>query len=83
MIDDALHRGEIAVIGLGRSGIAAARLLMREGGRVYASDAGNSAAVAQAAAELRAAGIAVDSGTHDLARIAAATLVVASPGVPP
>ncbi len=83
MIDDALHRGEIAVIGLGRSGIAAARLLMREGGRVYASDAGNSAAVVQAAAELRAAGIAVDSGTHDLARIAAATLVVASPGVPP
>ena len=70
MIDDALHRGEIAVIGLGRSGIAAARLLMREGGRVYASDAGNSAAVAQAAAELRAAGIAADSGTHDLARIA-------------
>lgn len=83
MIDDALHRGEIAVIGLGRSGIAAARLLVREGGRVYASDAGSSAAVAQAAAELRAAGIAADSGTHDLARIAAATLVVASPGVPP
>lgn len=83
MIDDALGRGEIAVIGLGRSGIAAARLLAREGGRVYASDAGASALVAQAAADLRAVGITADSGAHDLARIAAASLVVASPGVPP
>ena len=83
MIDLALVRGEIAVIGLGRSGIAAAQLLAREGGRVYASDAGSSAPVAQAAAELRAAGIAAECGAHDLARIAAASLVVASPGVPP
>ena len=83
MIDDALVRGEIAVIGLGRSGIAAARLLAREGGRVYASDAGGDTAVAQAAADLRAAGIDADSGGHDLARIGAASLVVASPGVPP
>jgi len=83
VIDDALGRDEIAVIGLGRSGIAAARLLSREGGRVYASDAGTSASVAQAAAELRAAGIAAESGAHDLVRIAAASLVVVSPGVPP
>ena len=31
---------EIAVIGLGKSGIAATRLLRREGLEVYASDAG-------------------------------------------
>jgi UDP-N-acetylmuramoylalanine--D-glutamate ligase len=83
VIDAALRRGEVAVIGLGRSGIAAARLLAREGGRVYASDAGAGDAVAQAAATLRAAGIAADAGTHDLARIRGASLVVASPGVPP
>ncbi len=83
MIDEALTRGEIAVIGLGRSGVAAARLLVREGGRVYASDAGTGAAVSATAASLRAEGIAADCGTHDLARIAAASLVVASPGVPP
>ncbi|MHB8839435.1 MAG: UDP-N-acetylmuramoyl-L-alanine--D-glutamate ligase [Gemmatimonadaceae bacterium] len=83
MIEQALTRGEIAVIGLGRSGSAAARLLAREGGRVYASDAGGGDAVAQAAAALRSEGIAADAGAHDLARIRAAALVVASPGVPP
>ncbi len=83
MIEQVLTRGEIAVIGLGRSGIAVARLLAREGGRVYASDAGGGDAVAQAAAALRSEGIAADAGAHDLARIRAAALVVASPGVPP
>jgi UDP-N-acetylmuramoylalanine--D-glutamate ligase len=78
-----LTRGEIAVIGLGRSGKAAARLIAREGGRVYASDASASPAVALAAAELRSLGIAADAGVHDLARIAKCALVVASPGVPP
>ena len=47
MIDLALVRGEIAVIGLGRSGVAVARLLAREGARVYASDAGISCAATQ------------------------------------
>ncbi len=83
MIDDALTRGEIAVIGLGRSGQAAARLLAREGARVYASDAGASPAVAATAAALRAEGIEADGGQHDMARIRAASLVVVSPGVPP
>jgi UDP-N-acetylmuramoylalanine-D-glutamate ligase len=32
-------QGVVAVIGLGRSGVAATRLLAREGVRVYASDA--------------------------------------------
>ena len=64
-------------------GVAVARLLLREGARVYASDAGGSDAVAQAAAALRAEGIAAESGGHDLARIRAASLVVVSPGVPP
>ena len=75
--------GEIAVVGLARSGSAAARVLARRGLRVYASDAGQGPALAAAAAELREAGASVDVGTHDLARIARATAVVASPGVPP
>ena len=83
MITEALARGEIAVIGLGRSGTAAARLLAREGARVYASDAGRAEAVAQAAAALRAEGIAADGGAHDMARIRGAALLVVSPGVPP
>ena len=76
-------RGEIAVIGLGASGTAVARLLGRAGARVYASDAGTGAAVAATATTLRAEGIAAEAGRHDLDRIAAAGCVVVSPGVPP
>jgi UDP-N-acetylmuramoylalanine--D-glutamate ligase len=75
--------GEIAVIGLGRSGVAATRLLLREGARVYASDLGADGPVADAAQGLRAVGAAVDLGGHDLARIGRAALAVVSPGVPP
>ncbi|HUF30896.1 MAG TPA: UDP-N-acetylmuramoyl-L-alanine--D-glutamate ligase [Gemmatimonadaceae bacterium] len=75
--------GEIAVIGLGKSGVGAAMLLARAGARVYASDAADGAPARQAAERLAAAGIAAEAGTHDLVRIARAAAVVASPGVPP
>jgi UDP-N-acetylmuramoylalanine--D-glutamate ligase len=75
--------GEIAVIGLGKSGRAVATLLRRAGARVYASDAAVSPAVAAAAAALETAGASVDVGRHDLDRIRGASLVVVSPGVPP
>jgi UDP-N-acetylmuramoylalanine--D-glutamate ligase len=74
---------ETAVIGLGRSGTAVTRLLRRGGHAVYASDAGRSPALEQAAAELRALGADVDVGSHDLARVARAERCVVSPGVPP
>lgn len=75
--------GEVAVIGLGRSGVAAAQLLARHGARVYASDAGTGDQVRAAASALSTAGIAAEAGHHDLARIARAATVVVSPGVPP
>ena len=75
--------GEVAVIGLGRSGTAAARLLVRAGARVYASDAGAGADVRETAALLAAEGVDAEYGRHDLARIGAAGTVVVSPGVPP
>jgi len=74
------HGAEVAVIGLGRSGVAAARLLRRAGCAVYASDAG---AAADLPADLEAMGVVVDRGGHDLARIRRATAAVVSPGVPP
>lgn len=76
-------RDEIAVVGLGRSGIAVATLLARTGNDVYASDAGASPAVAAAAGRLGPEGVSVDVGRHDLDRIRRASLVVTSPGVPP
>ncbi len=75
--------GEIAVIGLGKSGAAVATLLRRDGHRVYASDGGVSSSLDATAARLRALGVDAQTGTHDLQRIATAALVVASPGVPP
>ncbi len=75
--------GEIAVIGLGSSGRAAAMLLAREGRAVYASDGASGPGVVAAAKALAAAGVEADAGHHDLSRIARASLVVASPGVPP
>jgi UDP-N-acetylmuramoylalanine--D-glutamate ligase len=76
-------RAEIAVVGLARSGRAVARLLASRGQRVYASDAGSSETARRAATELAAEGIATEAGRHDLDRLARASLVVASPGVPP
>jgi UDP-N-acetylmuramoylalanine--D-glutamate ligase len=75
--------GEIAVVGLARSGKAAAQLLARAGSEVYASDFGTSDELSETADLLRADRVDVQLGGHDLARIARAGLVVASPGVPP
>ena len=83
MIPDIWRIGEIAVIGLGKSGTAVSTLLAKEGARVYASDAGSGAGVDMSAALLRPLGVEVDTGRHDLERVSRATLVVASPGVPP
>jgi UDP-N-acetylmuramoylalanine--D-glutamate ligase len=77
------REGEIAVIGLARSGRAAAMLLKKHGYNVYASDVTSSPDTGRCAEELRAQGIIVDVGRHDLERLERATLVVASPGVPP
>jgi UDP-N-acetylmuramoylalanine--D-glutamate ligase len=75
--------GEIAVVGLGKSGRAVATLLAQAGARVYASDGGSSESVASTAVALAALGVATDVGRHDLDRIGRASLVVVSPGVPP
>ncbi|MES3034005.1 MAG: UDP-N-acetylmuramoyl-L-alanine--D-glutamate ligase [Gemmatimonadota bacterium] len=75
--------GEVAVLGLGKSGVAVGALLRRDGQAVYASDGGNSPTVLANADTLRVLGADVETGAHDLARIARAAVVVASPGVPP
>jgi len=75
--------GEIAVIGLGKSGAAAVRLLRKHGYPVYASDASTNDAARALAADLARTGATVDAGHHDLARIGKAVLLVVSPGIPP
>lgn len=83
MLDRWLRDGrEVAVIGLGRSGIAATRLLRSRGVPVYASDSGPGGDPRQLE-ELRGAGAAVDTGAHDLSRIGRSQVAVVSPGIPP
>src|SRR5438093_334263 len=77
------RESEIAVIGLAKSGRAVAMLLRKHGYNVYASDVACSPDTGRCAEELRAQGVVVDVGRHDLERIARAGLVVTSPGVPP
>lgn len=76
-------RREVAVLGLGRSGRAAAMLLRRDGAAVYASDASQGPAAIAVAGELSSIGVATETGGHDLDRIASAARVVVSPGIPP
>ena len=73
----------IGVLGLARSGRAAALLALAAGNRVFASDAGASPALRAAADAVRAAGGEAETGGHDVDRLAACDLVVVSPGIPP
>ena len=74
---------EVAVVGLGKSGVAATLLLRDHTLPVYASDTGAGGAYAAWAEALRNAGAEVQLGGHDLERIARAVAVVVAPGVPP
>ena len=75
--------GEIAILGLGKSGAAAAKLLLADGRRVYISDAGSAPGLSDTARQLTDLGAAADVGAHDLGRIKRSAKVVASPGIPP
>jgi UDP-N-acetylmuramoylalanine--D-glutamate ligase len=74
---------EVAVVGLGKSGVSATLLLRERGIPVYASDTGTGPSYDEWARSLAGAGAQVDIGGHDLARIGRASAVVVAPGVPP
>jgi len=76
-----LPPGPWLVVGLARSGVAAARVLAARGERVVAVDAGSGEALAAAAASLPD-GVEARIGTDGLAFLDAARAVVKSPGVP-
>jgi UDP-N-acetylmuramoylalanine--D-glutamate ligase len=71
------------VIGLGRSGIAAARLLLEKGARVVGTDAAARERLAPEAIDLEKAGATLAVGGHDPAIFSDVDLIVISPGVPP
>ena len=80
---DRWRDGEVAVIGLGRSGQAAAQWLRQHEIAVYASDAADSPGMHATAKNLARMKVAVDVGRHDFDRVSQASAVIVSPGVPP
>jgi UDP-N-acetylmuramoylalanine--D-glutamate ligase len=78
----ALAGKNVAVFGLARSGLAAIRLLLREGARVTAVDQSRELAVGETAARLQREGVTLFLGSDPGEVLRAAELIVVSPGVP-
>ena len=70
------------VVGMARSGVAAAEFLLRRGARVVAADRKPAAELAAEVTRLTEKGARLALGAHDAATFTGADLVVVSPGVP-
>jgi len=79
---EALRGRAVVVVGLARSGVAAARLLVACGAHVTATDAKPLSALGAEVSALEALGVRLQLGGHPSSVLAGAELVVVSPGVP-
>ena len=70
------------VVGMARSGVAAAEFLLGRGARVVAADRKPAAELPPEVTRLQEKGARLALGAHDAATFTAADLVVVSPGVP-
>ncbi len=70
------------VIGLARSGIAAAEFLARRGASVVATDTKSESELEEEARRLREKGVRLELGAHRAETFTGASMVVVSPGVP-
>ena len=77
-----LNNKKVLVVGLGKSGLAAALFLRRRGAQVTVSDVRSSEALAKEIPALIEAGIMVETGGHGLLTFRRQDLIVVSPGVP-
>ncbi len=73
---------KVLVVGLGKSGLAAALFLRRRGAQVTVSDQRSAEALAKEIPSLLDEGIAVETGGHGLLTFRRQDLIVVSPGVP-
>lgn len=77
-----LNGRKVLVVGLARSGVAAAKLAAREGAIVTCTDRRPASELALHVAELLPTGVRFELGGHDEGSFASAELVIVSPGVP-
>ena len=73
---------KVLVVGLGKSGLAAALFLRRRGAHVTVSDVRSAEALAKEIPTLIEEGIMVETGGHGLLTFRRQDLIVVSPGVP-
>jgi len=73
---------KVLVVGLGKSGFAAALFLRRKGAQVTVSDVRSAEALAKDVPALLEEGIMVEAGGHGLLTFRRQDLIVVSPGVP-
>jgi UDP-N-acetylmuramoylalanine--D-glutamate ligase len=73
---------KVLVVGLGKSGLAAAVFLRRRGAQVTVSDVRSAEALAKDIPALIDEGIAVEAGGHGLLTFRRQDLIIVSPGVP-
>ncbi len=77
-----LEGKKVLVVGIARSGVAAARLLASRGAMVIANDIRNESALVSEVEQLREAGVMISLGSHPESLFDNADLIVLSPGVP-
>jgi UDP-N-acetylmuramoylalanine--D-glutamate ligase len=77
-----LKNKKVLVVGLGKSGLAAALFLRRQGAQVTVSDIRSAESLAKEIPSLLEEGILVETGGHGLHTFRRQDLIVVSPGVP-
>lgn len=78
-----LEGKKVLVVGMGRAGVAAAKLLKDRGARVTINDKKGKEELREAFKELEGRGIRMETGGHPLELLEDRELIVASPGVSP
>jgi UDP-N-acetylmuramoylalanine--D-glutamate ligase len=72
----------VVVVGLARSGVAAAEFLARRGAKVVATDVKGEDELSEEALRLEEKGVRLETGGHRVETFTRAAMVVVSPGVP-
>ena len=82
MSDLDLRHKNVLVVGLGRSGVGAARLCAARGARVFVTDRKQAGELGEAVHELEKLGVTLELGGHSEPNFRRSDLIVLSPGVP-
>src|SRR5262245_29763416 len=73
----------VTLVGMGRTSVALARLLLREGALPFVSDSENRASLAPFKDELEQLGVPYECGNHSPLAFRRCEVLIPSPGVPP